>query len=238
MKIIIILFLILILLYLKNFRTIRENYTAKIPYLKYLTCGNLCKHMYGCAGFAHNSKDNICYLSNKPINNKPFPAQYYGEFKPENIHCNKLFTLLDSEIDISEDMLLENSIYSCHTNYTDELGLQLFEDNNITNVTSKDYKEDWKLKYELKPLDKNREMNWEDLPRKELKYNDDNTVTIDLSNIKNLNNKENKPVNLQVCRSDIPEDKCNSMCDKDNRCKYIKFTKNYEDINNICCLVK
>jgi hypothetical protein len=242
MKIIIILILFLILLIIYNNINNKELYDAKINNLKITTCANTCSRLYGCAGFAHKD-NNTCYISHLPINNRPSPAIYSGEFNIDDIICNKVFPIL-SDKDITDDMLRENLIYDCYTRDLNYLGIKYFDGDNMIDLTNKNRDYIKPSYYDLNYLDPKREKNWENLTRNPLKYKykykykveiDDPEIYFEKYD-KILYNEPSNNLNIQACNYDIDLNTCTNLCKKNNRCKSFEFINSLNNKNNICCL--
>ena len=135
MQIIIILILLIILIFLYRYK--KEHYDTKLDKIKFTTCANTCSRIYGCAGFAHNEKNNTCYFNHLLINNPPMPAIYSGEHKSDDVICNKLFPILN-DYDASNDMLRDNLTYSCVTKNNEDLGIKYINNDNVVDLTNKD----------------------------------------------------------------------------------------------------
>jgi len=249
MKIFIILILIFILYIILKKVNLIEYYDTKIENIDFHNCGNTCSRIYGCYSIGFNEHDNTCYLSNKLINNIPLPANYSGEFKPENLRCHKITSILSPNSDLTPDMYRDNITYDCHVNINDELGYKYFGDKLVKDITNKDRILLKQSPYDLYLLDHENEgddsYNWEDLPRIPLTYVPDYQVKIndvkysyELNNDIKLDNKTSDK--LETYKPNIDLEKCKDMCNKYTSCKAIEYidniTINKHKYNNVCSL--
>lgn len=245
MQIFIILILIFILYIILKKIDLIEYYDAKIDNIDLHTCGNTCSRIYGCDSIGFNEHTNTCYLSNKPINNLPLPANFSGEFKPENIRCNKILPILAYNADITPDMYRDNLIYNCYINNNDDLGYKYFGDKIITSLTNKDRNFVKQPTYDLHLLDYNDDYNWENLPKIPLTYVPDYQIKIneakydyELNN--NIKLETDVNLDLETYKTDIDLNTCKEMCNKYKSCAAIEYIDklniNNNDYNNICAL--
>lgn len=100
-------------------------------------CGTICSKTLGCAGFAYDIDNNICYLSKNKIDDSPIKkeapksnqvfAQFYKNTMPR---CNKLYVIDDSLYN-SNNNLIRNITYTCKDSESGN------EYNKIYNISEK-----------------------------------------------------------------------------------------------------
>lgn len=102
--------LLILLLYLTYIKSSFEYFDNKITGLDYNKCGVACTMIEDCAGYAYNN--NMCWISQKPINNKSKNGIYGFEYSENIKRCNKIKPLEDYVIATKDDFL-NNASYMC-----------------------------------------------------------------------------------------------------------------------------
>lgn len=228
-----------------------EGYDVKLENSSLKACGDKCTKTYGCFGFAFNDKNNICYLSQKELIDKPVNAKYSADYDNTFSTCNKGKALTNPDNYISELMYKDNSVYVCKENLSDTQFVDRYDRYQIVNDK----------------LDKIGNMKITDVPDVEYEMHemDWNNPTIDENIVKKAKNMWAKSVDYVAganknvsayskmnsyyvgkdlypskCVADIDLDKCLSVCSNNKDCTGVEFNPNFTDSTgkqfaNVCC---
>ena len=233
-KYIIIFCLILLIIIFNKKVKHTENYDARVSDTDNLAkCGNMCSSVYGCGGFAHNKSLEKCYLSKFPITSPPIPSLYSGEYKGENVYCNKMFPI-NSDYSINNDMYVDNKVYDCYTKNAEDLGTKYLDfGSNEKNISKNDV---YSLKsdpYELQYLE------WPDT-RKDINFDKDLIIMYDESKIIYEGDQDNEYKGEYLypskCKTDIKLDKCLKDCTQTSKCVAVEYNPKFKEYKNVCCL--
>ena len=233
-KYIIIFCLILVIIFINSKVKNTEKYDARISNVDSIAkCGNMCSSVYGCGGFAVNKGLEKCYLSKFPVTSPPIPSLYSGEYKDDNIYCNKMFPI-NSDYSVNNDMYVDNKVYDCYTKKAEELGTKYLDiGSNEKNISKNDVYSLKSKPYELQYLE------WPDT-RKDVSFDNDLNIMYDESKIiyeaEQDNEYNGEYLYPSKCKTDVKLDKCLKECTQNSKCIGIEYNPNFQNFKNVCCL--
>lgn len=98
----------------------------------------MCTKIYGCAGFAYDNINKICYLVTKPIVDKLIRSKYRDKYNNNLFICNKIKPLMNSNNIIeSTNAHKNNTIYLCKDGIDGFANFKSILDEKITDLKYK-----------------------------------------------------------------------------------------------------
>ncbi len=234
LKYIIIFCLIIVIVIINN--KAKEDYDARVSDVNNIgKCANMCSSVYGCAGFAQNNTNGKCYLSKFPITSPPIPALYSGEYKEDNIYCNKLFPI-NTDYSLNNDMYVDNRVYNCYTKKAEELGQRYYDENGGEKTIQ--LNDIYSIKtnpYDLQYLEWPNTDN-----KKDIKFDSNLNIVYDEKDIVYQGDSDNEYkgdyLYFDKCKTNIKLDKCLKECTNNSKCIGVEYNPQFKDYKNVCCL--